>query len=99
MTDKEQKASSKNKIEYEDKYIKQMNILNLSEAEHLEMNTTLFECYSMNKALIISCFENGELRHYRGVIDKIDFLNKQIILLPNQKIDIDNICKIVVKGT
>ncbi len=107
MTDKERRASKylpfdavkglKERIEYEDKLVKQESFPNLSEDELMEMNSTLFECYSKNKAIVISYFENGAFHHYSGVIAKIDFMNKQIILLPKKKFDIDYICKIVAK--
>ncbi|MDE7100542.1 MAG: YolD-like family protein [Anaeroplasmataceae bacterium] len=43
----------------------------ISETEKLSMNDILYECYSQNKAITISYFENGTFHHYSGVIAKI----------------------------
>lgn len=69
-----------------------------SEEDLSNMNNTLYECYSKNKIVTISYFENGSYHHYSGVIAKIDVLNSQIILLPKKKFNLQDINKITAKN-
>lgn len=108
MNDRERRASKylpfeslkglKEELDKEDKRKMMQSLPNLSDDEKLEMNFTLFDCYSKNKAITISYLENGLFQDYSGVIHKIDVVNKQIIFLPKRKFDLDNIYKIVMKG-
>lgn len=66
--------------------------------EQITMTDTLFDCYSKNKPITISYFENGAYHHYSGVIAKIDVLNEQIILLPRKKFNLQDISKITAKN-
>lgn len=69
----------------------------LSEEEKMEMDFTLFDCYSQNKVVYISYYQNGTICSYSGVIENIDVLNKQIILLPKRKFFIPNIISVIAK--
>lgn len=107
MNDKERRASKylpfeslkglKEQLNLEDQYTKKSVIPNKSDDEKLQMNYILFDCYSRNKAITISYFENGLLHKYSGVIQKIDVVNKQIIFLPKRKFSMDVIYEIVMK--
>ncbi len=109
MTNKERRASKylpfdalkglHEQIRIEDAVSKMEQFPELSEDELIEMNGILFDCYSKNKAIVISYYENGSFHHYSGVIAKIDIINKQIILLPKKKFNISCISKISAKGT
>ena len=69
----------------------------LSDEQKDQMDVTLFECYSQNKAILISYYENGTFVSYSGVIENIDVLNGQIILLPKKKFFMDRIAAVSVK--
>lgn len=107
MTEKERRAAKylpfdslkgfKEAIEQEDQKIKKMERPVLSEDEKWDMNLILMECYSKNQAIVISYFENGIYRKYCGVIKKIDYINKQITLLPKKKFWMEDIYKINAK--
>lgn len=107
MTDKERRASKylpfdslkglKEQIELEDKKAKSPIIPILSEDERTAMDFTLFDCYSHNKAITISYFENGRYKQYSGIIEKIDIINKQIILIPRKRFTIDLIYKVIAR--
>lgn len=97
MTEKSRKnqylsVDNKNKMLLEEKFPK------ISETDKLSMNDILYECYSQNKAITISYFENGSFHHYSGVIAKIDVLNGQIILLPKKKFNLQYISKVIAKN-
>lgn len=108
MNDKERRASKylpfdslkglKEQIELADRQANQRQKPTLSEDEKLQMNYILFDCYSRNKAITISYFENGRIYDFSGVIQKIDVLNKQIIFLPKKKFSMDKIYHIETKG-
>ena len=79
MNDRERRASKylpfdslkglKERINQEDRQNKK-GIPTLSEDEKLEMNYILFDCFSRNKAITISYFENGRENSFSGVIQK-----------------------------
>ena len=106
MNDRERRASKylpfdslkglKERIEQEDRQNKK-GIPTLSEDEKLEMNYILFDCFSRNKAITISYFENGRENSFSGVIQKIDVLNKQIVFLPKRKFSMESIYKVIIK--
>ncbi|MDE7263042.1 MAG: YolD-like family protein [Anaeroplasmataceae bacterium] len=107
MNDRERRASKylpfeslkglKEQIEIEDQFNKISSLPILSEDEQLQMNYILFDCFSRNKAITISYFQNGFLCKYSGVIQKIDILNKQIIFIPKKKFSMDTIYEVVMK--
>ncbi|MDE6655607.1 MAG: YolD-like family protein [Anaeroplasmataceae bacterium] len=106
MNDRERRASKylpfdslkglKERINQEDRQNKK-GIPTLSEDEKLEMNYILFDCFSRNKAITISYFENGRENSFSGVIQKIDVLNKQIVFLPKRKFSMESIYKVIMK--
>lgn len=105
MTDKERRASKylpfdslkglKEQIELEDERAKNFIHPVLSEDEKAAMDFTLFDCYSRNKVITISYFENGSYKQYSGIIEKIDIINKQITLIPRKRFTIDSIYRII----
>lgn len=107
MTDKERRAAKylpfeslkglKEMIDLEDRSQLINQGPSLSEDEQMEMNFILFECYSKNQAITLLYFENGIYKEYSGVIQKIDVVNRQIILLPKKKFQLDYICRINTK--
>ena len=107
MTDKERRAAKylpfeslkglKEMIDLEDRSQLINQGPSLSEDEQMEMNFILFECYSKNQAITLLYFENGIYKEYSGVIQKIDVVNRQILLLPKKKFQPDYICRINTK--
>lgn len=107
MTDKERRAAKylpfeslkglKEMIDLEDRNQLINQGPSLSEDEQMEMNFILFECYSKNQAITLLYFENGIYKEYSGVIQKIDVVNRQILLLPKKKFQLDYICRINTK--
>lgn len=107
MTDKERRAAKylpfeslkglKEMIDLEDRSQLINQGPSLSEDEQMEMNFILFECYSKNQAITLLYFENGIYKEYSGVIKKIDVVNRQILLLPKKKFQLDYICRINTK--
>ncbi len=107
MTDKERRAAKylpfeslkglKEMIDLEDRSQLINQGPSLSEDEQMEMNFILFECYSKNQAITLLYFENGIYKEYSGVIQKIDVVNRQILLLPKKKFQLDYICRINTK--
>ncbi len=107
MTDKERRAAKylpfeslkglKEMIDLEDRSKLINQGPSLSEDEQMEMNFILFECYSKNQAITLLYFENGIYKEYSGVIQKIDVVNRQILLLPKKKFQLDYICRINTK--
>lgn len=107
MTDKERRAAKylpfeslkglKEMINLEDRSQLINQGPSLSEDEQMEMNFILFECYSKNQAITLLYFENGIYKEYSGVIQKIDVVNRQILLLPKKKFQLDYICRINTK--
>lgn len=107
MNDKERRASKylpfdavkglKESLANEDQKVLVKTLPTLSDDQRMQMDSTLFECFSHNKAITISYFENGSFKNYSGIIQKIDVINKQIVLLPRKKFIIDNITEVVAK--
>lgn len=107
MTDKERRAAKylpfdslkglKEKIAKENSLNTLHEFPMLSEDEKEEMNLLLFDSYSRNQVITISYYENGKFKIYSGVIEKIDVVNRQVILLPKKKFDINYISKISAK--
>jgi len=107
VTDKERRAAKylpfeslkglKEMIDLEDRSQLINQGPSLSEDEQMEMNFILFECYSKNQAITLLYFENGIYKEYSGVIQKIDVVNRQILLLPKKKFQLDYICRINTK--
>lgn len=107
MIDKERRASKylpfealkglKSVIEEENEKVKRSEYQCLSEDQKEELDFKLFECYSQNKPVVISYFQNGYYQKYSGVITKIDILNRQIIIMPKKRFNIDNINDIEIK--
>lgn len=104
MTDRERRAAKylpfeslkglKEMIQAEDEKHLVSQKPNLSEDEQMEMNFILFECYSKNQAITLLYYENGIYKEYSGVIQKIDVVNRQILLMPKKKFQLDFICRI-----
>ncbi|MDE5715817.1 MAG: YolD-like family protein [Anaeroplasmataceae bacterium] len=107
MTEKERRAAKylpfdslkgfKEAVQLEDQKLQDFHRPVLSEDEKWDMNLVLLECYSKNQAVVISYYEKGVFRNYCGVVKKIDFINKQIILLPKKKFWMEDIYKIIAK--
>lgn len=101
MTDKERRASKylpfdslkglDKEIDKKNQKVFKKEIPILSEEQRTEMDITLFDCYSQNKIVFISYFDNGSITSYSGVISKIDVINKQLILIPKKRFNIDKI--------
>ena len=106
MNDRERRASKylpfdslkglKEAIEQEDYRVQKRKRPYMSEEEKFQMNLILFECYSKNRAIVLYYYEKDALKEYRGVIKKIDVLNRQIILLPKKKFSLDDIYRITM---
>lgn len=58
------------------------------------LDLELFNCYSHNKVIKFSYYEKGVINDYSGFIEKIDVLNKMLIIIPQRKFHIDNIIEI-----
>ncbi len=107
MTDKERRAAKylpfdslkgfNERLIQEDQKLLKIVPPVLSEDERLAMDFILFECFSRNRAVTISYYEDGNLKRYSGVIEKIDILNKQIYLMPKRRFGIDYIFKVAEK--
>ena len=54
----------------------------------------LLKLYSQNKIISISFVENGYFNDISGMIDKIDFVEKQLVMIPSKKIPFLNILNI-----
>lgn len=101
MTDKERRASKylpfdslkglQNEISKKNKKVFKKELPVLSEEQKIEMDITLFDCYSQNKVVSISYYDNGNISVYSGVISKIDVINKQLILIPKKRFKLDRI--------
>ncbi len=106
MNDRERRASKylpfdslkglKEAIEKEDTLYKNKRP-QISEEEKLQMNLILFECYSKNKAIKIHYYTEGKMMEYSGVIQRIDILNKYIVLLPKKKFHMEDIYQITMR--
>lgn len=107
MTDKERRAAKylpfdslkgfKERLAKEEEKLLKIDPPVLSEDEKMAMDFILFECFSQNLAVTISYYEDGNLKCYSGVIEKIDILNKQIYLMPRRRFGIDYIFKVALK--
>lgn len=84
----------KEKIYECDNDVYKISMPQLSDEQKEEMDYVIIKCYSGNRIINISYYENGDIKSYSGVINKIDFINKKIILYPKKKIDIDLIVNI-----
>lgn len=107
MTDKERRVSKympfdalkglKEEVEKKNKKIFKEQFPELSEEQKQEMDEILFECYSRNKIIVFSYYEDGVFNLYSGVIKKIDLINKQLYLIPKKKFLLDRIKEVGIK--
>ena len=51
-----------------------------------DLSVKIFQLYSQNKLINIMYFENGLTNITTGMIEKIDYVEKQIIMIPLKKI-------------
>lgn len=106
MNDKERKASKylpfdalkglKEAINLEYSENQKREFPLLSEDQLLNIDEIIFECYSLNKPINISYFEDGDFNEYSGVIERIDYINRQIVLIPKRRFSINRIIDVDV---
>lgn len=63
----------------------------LSEDELHDMDVTMMRCYGSKSLVTIEYISNGIKECESGVIEKIDFVDKALIIHPKKKIHINNI--------
>ena len=51
-----------------------------------DLSVKIFQLYSQNKLINVIYFENGLTNIITGMIGKIDYVEKQIIMIPLKKI-------------
>jgi hypothetical protein len=59
-----------------------------------DISVRLLKLYSQNKLIYVSFLENGYTNDISGIIKNIDFVEKEIVMIPSKKIPIFNIIKI-----
>jgi hypothetical protein len=61
-----------------------------------DIGLKLLKIYSQNKLIYISFYENGFTNNFSGMIENIDFVEKEIVMVPLKKISFLNILNINV---
>jgi hypothetical protein len=59
-----------------------------------DVGVKLLKLYSQNKLIYISYLENGYKSDISGMIKNIDFVHKEIVMVPSKRIPILNILNI-----
>ena len=59
-----------------------------------EVGMKLLKFYSQNKLIYVSYIEKGNVIDISGMIENIDFVEKEIIMIPSKKIPFLNILNI-----
>lgn len=67
----------------------------LSEDEKMQIESTLIDAFYLEEEVIITYYKNGYTYKYKGIIKKIDSLNK-LIYLTNFNIFFNQIIKVVI---